>query len=336
MRSFAVRSVLFSVLLVGALAANPNDSQKKQQADDMFARAAVTNLRTAVSPFHLRIEVHAAHLGPKPSDGTYDEMWRSPDAWRRQISFPGFVQQEVGDGQGRWLARNLDFRPRAIYLLSHALETEMSVSLFPEEQVQKISDRKKDAVDLRCVESKVGKWERILCFDPRGGLASVDEHVGYDPRKLQFRYMDFQKLGEKLYARHIQVYENGDQALDMKVAELSLLPNAAPAHFDHAPTDRLMAICDRWEGTAPVRRVTPQYPSEALSTHQQGTVTLYAALAADGSVERLKLLEGAGQGLNNASMEAVKLWMYAPLTCGTEKPLPSEIEVRVNFSLAAF
>jgi TonB family protein len=334
MTRFALPSRFFALalLLSMAPAVCADDTEKKSQIESLLASAAVVNLRAQDSrPFHLRLEVHATHLSPRPLDGTYDEIWRSPSAWRRQISFPGFAQQEVGDSDGRWLARNSDFRPHAIYLLSGAVETAKPASLQPDEQIKKVFDRKKDGLELHCAEFKRGTLERTLCFSSGGPLVSSDEYYDFDDRRLRTEYVDFQKFGEKLYPRQMRVYQNGQQVLEVKVVELDQLPDATPAHFDHAANARLMAVCDRWEGL-PAKKVPPQYPPEARRDHQQGTVTLYAALAADGSVDQVKLLESAGTALDNASMQAVRQWVYPPLNCGA-RPLPSEIEVQVNFSL---
>src|ERR1700730_5915894 len=146
MIKFALRSCLFALALLLSMApvVCASDTERRSPIDALLANAAVANLRTQDSrPFHLRLEIHATHLSPKPLDGTYDETWRSPSAWQRQIVFPGFAQQEVGDSEGRWLSRNLDFRPHAIYLLSRVVETK-PVSLQSDEQVKKVSDRKKD------------------------------------------------------------------------------------------------------------------------------------------------------------------------------------------------
>lgn len=133
---FALRSSLFviALLLSAAAVVCANDTEKRSAIDSLLAKAEAANLRAQDSrPFHLRLEIHATHLSPKPLDGTYDETWRSPSAWQRQISFPGFTQQEVVDSEGLWLTRNLDFRPHAIYLLSRAVEIE-PVSLQPDER----------------------------------------------------------------------------------------------------------------------------------------------------------------------------------------------------------
>src|SRR5215472_13476608 len=179
MIGFALRSCFFVLALLPSMAPVlcADDIDKKSQIDSLFASAAVANLRAQDSPpFHLHLEIHTTNLGPKPLDGTYDEIWRSPGAWKRQISFPGFVQQEVADSEGRWLARNLDFRPHAIYLLSRAVETAMPDSLQPDEQVKRVSNRKKDGLELRCADFQRKKWERTLCFSLGGPLLSSDEY----------------------------------------------------------------------------------------------------------------------------------------------------------------
>jgi TonB family protein len=335
MKNLTARSgFLLMSLLLCRLLSSADDAQKLQQTASLFSKAAVGDLRSQNStPFHLRLEIHTVHLGSKPFDGTYDEVWGSPTIWRRQISFPEFAQQEVGDSDGRWLARNLDFRPQAVYLLSRVVETSMPVPLQPDELVKKVSDRKKDGTG-HCVEVKRGTLERTLCFDSQGPLASWEDHNPFDDRRLRLEYTDFQKFGEKLYPREMRVYEHGEQVLDIKVVELSQLPDAAPTHFDHVPSARLMAACESWEPGIPATKVPPRYPSEARRDRQQGTVILYAALAADGSVEKLTLLQTAGNALDAAAIAAVKQWIYAPAMCGT-KPQPTEIEVHVNFTLSS-
>lgn len=201
-----------------------------------------------------------------------------------------------------------------------------------DEQVKKVFDRKKDGPELHCVDIKRGTFDRTLCFDSAGPLVSSEESHESDGRKLRVEYMDFQKFGDKLFPRQMRVYQNGEQVLEVKVAALDQLPDATLAHFDHAANAHLMAICDRWGESTPAKKITPRYPPDALRDHQEGTVTLYATLAADGSVDQLKLLDSGGTAFDTASMQAVRQWVYPPLTCGA-RPLPSEIEVQVNFSI---
>lgn len=133
----------------------------------------------------------------------------------------------------------------------------------------------------------------------------------------------------------MHIYENKRQVVEVTMVELDRLPDATPVTPGHAADARLMAPCGRWEGNPPIKKVPTQYPYEARVSHQQGTVILYAALAADGSVEHLKLLASAGGALDDASRQAVAHWVYPPVTCGAE-PLPTEIEVQVSFTLSPY
>jgi len=104
-----------------------DDVQKRQELDALLVKASAANLQANGSPpFHLRLELHAEHITAKPLDGTYDEVWRTRDSWRREINFPNFKQVEVGDQDGRWVDRNVDFRPHAVYLVSELLDSLMA------------------------------------------------------------------------------------------------------------------------------------------------------------------------------------------------------------------
>jgi len=47
---------------------------------------------------------------------------------------------------------------------------------------------------------------------------------------------------------------------------------------------------------------------------------------------KIRVLESAGGNLDKAATDAVRQWTFAPLTCGAAS-LPSEIEVRINYTL---
>lgn len=58
-------------------------------------------------------------------------------------------------------------------------------------------------------------------------------------------------------------------------------------------------------------KTLPTYPPEALSQHVHGEVAMDVALNDDGTVQRVKVIEGNPQ-LNNAAVDAVKQWRYRP------------------------
>jgi protein TonB len=61
-----------------------------------------------------------------------------------------------------------------------------------------------------------------------------------------------------------------------------------------------------------ITHTEPQYPSQAQPRHIQGDVRLVVRVAADGTVQEVKLTSGPPQ-LVEAAMAAVKQWRYRPM-----------------------
>ena len=76
----------------------------------------------------------------------------------------------------------------------------------------------------------------------------------------------------------------------------------------------------------------PAYPPIAKQARIQGTVTLQAIIAPDGTVQRLSLLTSANPLLTPAAMDAVKHWVYQPTLLNGE-PVTVATTVDVTFSL---
>jgi TonB family protein len=92
------------------------------------------------------------------------------------------------------------------------------------------------------------------------------------------------------------------------------------------------------QGISVKEKVDPTYPPQALSARYQGTVTLDAAVEADGAVSSTKIasghppLEGAALDtlLARAALDAVRQWKFDP-----NPQLPAHVRVVVQFRLAA-
>ena len=242
------------------------------------------------------------------------------------MTFPGFTQVEVGDKDSKWVSRNASFRPSVAYAISGALDRLSRKDLPPEERILTLRMKKKEGVELRCTDLQTSSWKRSLCFGPSGTLFSEETPTE------RFEHYDYSKFGDKLFPRHMQVYQSGEKVLDMRAEELPLASSLAPELFEHDAGARHMAPCERPEPT-PTKTVPPTYPPEARRAFQQGTVILYALLASDGRVENVRVVQNVSPALDGAAVDAVRQWVYAPVRCG-EVPLPTEIEVSVNFALS--
>ncbi len=80
-----------------------------------------------------------------------------------------------------------------------------------------------------------------------------------------------------------------------------------------------------------VRQVKPAYPPIAIQARIQGTVTLQAVIARDGTVHDLRVLSG-NPLLVQAALDAVKLWRYKPYLLN-DQPVEVDTQINVNFTL---
>ena len=78
----------------------------------------------------------------------------------------------------------------------------------------------------------------------------------------------------------------------------------------------LKQISDQSELTAPVvvHKVDPAYPTSLMQAHVEGTVTLYAIIRADGTVDDVKVLRGVDDKLDENARAALSRWQFRPAT----------------------
>ncbi len=80
-----------------------------------------------------------------------------------------------------------------------------------------------------------------------------------------------------------------------------------------------------------VHKVTPDYPPLARQARVQGVVILEAVIAADGTIENLRVVSGHPM-LVGAAVQAVKQWRYKPYLLNGS-PVEVDTTVQVNFNL---
>jgi len=78
----------------------------------------------------------------------------------------------------------------------------------------------------------------------------------------------------------------------------------------------LKQISDQSELTPPVvlHKVDPAYPSSLMKANVEGTVTLYAIIRADGTVDGVKVLRGVDDTLDQNARVALSHWQFRPAT----------------------
>ncbi len=80
-----------------------------------------------------------------------------------------------------------------------------------------------------------------------------------------------------------------------------------------------------------LRRVNPEYPSEAKARNIQGLVMLDAQVLNDGSVGNIDVVKGDPL-LTEAAVHAVRQWKYQPYLVDG-RPVESQTRITINFAL---
>ena len=80
-----------------------------------------------------------------------------------------------------------------------------------------------------------------------------------------------------------------------------------------------------------VHKVQPAYPQLAKLAHVQGVVVLAAVISREGTIEKLRVVNGHPM-LVQAAVDAVQQWRYKPYILNGD-PVEVETQITVNFSL---
>jgi len=91
---------------------------------------------------------------------------------------------------------------------------------------------------------------------------------------------------------------------------------------------------DKGPLTAPVAttKVDPAYPPDVLRDHIEGTVTLYAVIRADGTVDAIRVLDSLDDRLDANAIRALSGWHFRPGTKNGE-PVAIEAVVQIPFRM---
>ena len=81
-----------------------------------------------------------------------------------------------------------------------------------------------------------------------------------------------------------------------------------------------------------LREVKPQYTEEARRRNVEGEVVLEVIVQADGSVGRVRVLQGLGSGLDQRAADAVRQWRFSPAR-RHGSPVDVLVEIAVDFRL---
>ena len=83
----------------------------------------------------------------------------------------------------------------------------------------------------------------------------------------------------------------------------------------------------------PIARIQPEYPTQALRNHEEGTVLVRVNVDANGMATNPEVVNRSGsRELDRAAMDAVRRWQFKP-ALKDGKAIASAVEVPVEFKL---
>ncbi len=245
--------------------------KKEVEAASMVERARqLSDIRAEGSPpFRLTLNFKVTIDGGTSLEGTYKEIWASRDKWRRETSIGDLRRIEVSADQQRWLLESttqISEPARNLPSLTAVSRLQPGIWL-----PDKIENRKVGEVVLRCIKaapevpviSMLGNTRNnghedkspVVCFDPNGGAVAAE----IDPRAgTSCLFSNYQKFGEREFARSYQCAKDGRTILDGRIVELVVDASPDPASFTLAGGIKEKTNCaDTVRPPMPVYQPTP-------------------------------------------------------------------------------
>jgi TonB family protein len=349
--SFSSKASIACFLAALALvpAAQAHGKQHKVTAVQVFLDAANrTDLRSTGSPpFELLSDITLDIRGTR-LNGNYLLLWVSPDQWREEVVFPGYLRIKVKTASGIWLHRSLNYEVPSVVDLDNAINFGEQLRRYAKLHPGKFKIRRALGTGVEC--SRVHTDGFVHQVDDFVHLDASDEDFCFSsgqpvlntvlfpkgatlaPNLTSIEYSDFVPFGAKLYPHTIRLFSQNDPFLTLSVERLASLVQPRAADFA-PPQDALFeATCTDPVKLKLLNQVLPVYPSGEAAAGHTARVILYVLIAADGSVKRAHVVFPAPPDFDAAALAAVRQWRFRPESC-SGKPTALERYVIASFRL---
>lgn len=304
-------------------------NDKRAQAEELFARAKtlVHGGEPETTPY--RLAGHFRLLFDKPVEGTYlFIVSAAPNTWRLEISFPGFSEVAVRNGDGKWVRRNADRMPERVrQLTSNRIP---NWALAPKDKVSKIAEETVAGVAAICVLSQRQLTVREHCFDKQTGLPLREQSLGSGPSEI-VEYGDYIAALDRQIPRTVRVTEKGSRVVEFWVDSITTQP-VDDSIFAPLQDASYWPVCDHMKAPVPIHTPDPLYPEADRRNRVQGSVELQLVIDAKGRTHDIAVTRSVNPRLDREAKVAVSKWRFHPAMCGNTF-VPTEMLVEVDFRL---
>jgi len=330
----SLRAMKFSIALILVLALVPTrvfaSGGSRPDAAAIVAAALDKVNIFALPTFEMKANIGVENHGTM-AEGRFALIWNGPDQWREEVVLPGYTEIQVGEKGVVFRKRTTEYIPLRIFQLHSTLGFgsglwKVSFSRLgpgPTDTLKKVHERKVDGAEAQCVQiqSSTGH-ERDFCVDEATGI----------PIRTEPRDSRVAPIGTKMFPRSMKWVEEKKDLVDVEITELKTTLDV-PASVFQPPKDAVPhAGCMNPAGGEKTHDVAPVYPLEDRLNRTEGAVSTYALLGTDGRPKEFLVVSGVSPGLNDASVTALRQWVYTPATC-SGVPVEAETVLTINYSL---
>ncbi len=300
-------------------------------AADLLLKALRKSDLWAQGPVQINAKLRAP--GRKGNDQVFDYVlyWAAPDKWRVEWSGSGYTEKSVLDGGKLYRYRSSAVPPIQELAFDHALGFALGNKLaapfyFP----FGLGGLTASTDDFRGTP--------LECVGSTGHRACVNQATmqlfQLDYGRIIATYGQYAAAGDATYPQSIHIITSEGKIL--ADAEISVSRPKSFAESTFSPvaegTSLEYGSCSEHEEATRGPMVEHRVPPKRRLTLWEGTVWLYAAIGADGSVENAHVYSAPSSDLSKPALEAVRQWKFYPaLRCGTQ--VPSEVILPFTFLL---
>lgn len=322
MRIHVLPLLLISVLRGSAFA----DDNNRADAEALFARAdGLLGLGQPTSgPYTLRGHFHL--VLNQPVDGTVLRVvLREREVWRTEVSFPGYSETVVRNGNQKWVRRSGLFTPRVEELVA-ALQPHFEVH--EKEKVEKVTQEMVGSVRATCVKLKAPGFRREMCIAAATGLPFRDK--GSSGEQEQVVYESYSGAGDKQFPANVRLTENDKLFAEFWLDSVSV-DTPDKSLFQPLPDAVLWPVCDKMKPPVPISMPEPDYPPSATGLRTQGLVVVHLVIDEQGYTHDVAVTRSLTPVLDKEAVAAVSKWRFKPAICG-DTPIPLETNLGVEFN----
>jgi TonB family protein len=312
-----------------------------QTPQEFFERARqLSDLEASGIPFHLKATYVASGDAEFTGNGTYEEWWRSKDAWRKEATVGDYKYVEIQNGGKQTAAATAAYIPLRVREV-------MGLQLFhiasPKENMGgwKLSQgiEGSGAQEIATREQPCdAMYKSFVCthqyeFTERGWLKS------YRINDLSESYTNFQPFGNLYFPRKVAVTLRGDALLIADIVSLENLSGTDHGVMDtRIPADLPAVPLQLFEDT-PAKDVTPpkavhvarlKYPKSERKRHPNSLVIVACTIDATGAVREPYVQLSGGTAFDRGAMDAVRKYKFSP-AMKNGVPGMADLNLVINF-----